>query len=205
MDLVVIVSSRARAQRNDRATTIIEMMVAMSLFALVSVSLFASINAFTANDHKVEQVTTMRGDLRRALDVVARDIRSATTLTTLVSSVTYATQVDLVLLAPDGVTALPTRWRLGGGALVREPLSGSGGTATSSRTVVSGLSNTTLLRYFDSTGAELVPGVTSASAIANCAVRLRILLVARPAANRVATTATTDVTIRNRTPGALGC
>jgi type II secretory pathway pseudopilin PulG len=196
---------RGRGRGEDRATTIVEMVVAMSLFALVSVSLFASITAFTANDHKVEQVTTMRGDLRRALDVVSRDIRSSTTLTALASSVTFSTQVDLVLLAADGVTLQPVRWRLAGGVLRREPLGSPGGTATSSRAVVSGLANTALLRYFDSSGVELVPGVTASSVIANCAVRLRVDLVARPAANRAATTATTDIALRNRTPGALGC
>jgi type II secretory pathway component PulJ len=195
----------ATGPRAERGTTIVEMTVAMALFALVSVSLFASISAFTVNDHQVEQVTTMRGDLRRTLDVVSRDIRMTTTLSALASSVTSATQVDLVLLAADGTTPQPTRWRLSAGALLREPLSAVGGTATSTRTVVSGLINTTLFQYFDSTGVELLPGVASAASIATCTARIRIVLVARPAANRAATTATTDIALRNRTPGTLGC
>ncbi|MGE3326643.1 MAG: type II secretion system protein J [Acidimicrobiia bacterium] len=195
-----------RRPEGDQGTTMVEMMVAAALFLAVSFAMLDVMDSFTRTNSKLEQVGKTQRDLQEAVEMMSRDLRGATTLTTLASSVTYANQIDLVALSLDGTTSLPVRWRLGSGQLLREPLASAGGSATSSRTVMTGLSSSaSLLRYFRSDGTELVPGTATASAIATCTTRIRITIAKSPGTNRPATSVSTDIAIRNRIPGTLGC
>ena len=191
----------------DAGTTIVEMMVAVSVFLVVSAALFDAVTSFQRNDKRNEQVTQVRGYMRAAMDSIGRDVRAATTITPLASSVLFTNQLDIVNLAADGITTQNLRWRLdGSNNLVRETLSSPGGTVTASRVVLASAGGgAALLQYFDSTGIELVPGVTSAVNLSTCTARVRVNLSVTAGVNRPRTTMTTDIALRNRIPGTLGC
>jgi Tfp pilus assembly protein PilW len=195
-----------RRYRNDAGTTLAEMMMVVALFLTASAVMFSSLATFQTNDVASQQVTQMRQDMRLALDQIARDLRGTTSIGLLGASATYASQLDLVTLASDGVTVLPVRWRVSGSTLVREPLVSHGGVAASTRGVLGSLSTTSgVFRYFDSTGAELVAGVATAASLAGCTTRVRITVSEAPSATRAATSDSVDVAIRNLVPGTLGC
>lgn len=199
---------RCRAGRlaGEHGTTLVEVMVAATLFLAVSFAMLDVMDSFTRTNSKLERVGQVQRDLPETVEMLARDLRGATAITTLASSVTYGNQIDLVTLGLDGTTVLPVRWRMSNGQLLREPLSVAGGAATSSRSVMTGLSSATaLLRYFRSDGTEMVPGTASAGTIATCTTRIRITIEKSPGPNRPITSASTDIAIRNRMPGTLGC
>lgn len=118
------------------------------------------------------------------------------------------TVFEATLPAAAGGTDTFVRWTLAGTALTRSILTGPGGSASSSRTVISNVRNLEksipMLHYFNSNGDELTATATAGDFV-NCTVRVHITISSDSDPGPLPFEQNSDVQIRNRLPGGVGC
>jgi type II secretory pathway pseudopilin PulG len=195
-----------RPTDDEAGFTVVELMIAMLLTAIVMTSLSGLLTSQSKAEQRLSTLADNQEAARLALVEMQQDLRSAEPLVALDTSTDYATQVRLLHL--DFVTGAKTlfQWRLDVAAqeLVREVLDDTGAvTATTFR--LAGVVDTQAFRYFEQGGLELSPATANPSVIAECTIRIRITLHAAPGKGPATTLAESDVELRNRLPGSLYC
>ena len=216
-------TAREDVDRDD-GFTIVELSIVLLLLGVVMASLLGLLASQTNFEKKLSDVNENEMQIREALVLLQRDLRSSEPLVLLPSPLDYRWRVDLKVYEqvtdPEPVIV---RWEIvpGGSAptvndqLVRSVV-GADGTALTTyrlRGVQTRRDGRHLFAYFkrgDDTSTNVrydleAAGTTTGSIVA-CTVRLRIDLSAAPngspsSAPRVAS----DVQLRNWVPGAVGC
>ncbi|MDQ1395003.1 MAG: hypothetical protein QOG64_262 [Acidimicrobiaceae bacterium] len=194
---------------DERGFTLIELTVVMLLMSLVMISFYGILNSLTSNAQRQQALVTDQESVRFAMLEMARDLRGANPIEPLSTAAAYATQVEAAVLPAAGTTPVYVRWQLTGTTLTRSVLDAPGGTATSTKTVLSNVKNAstgvTFLRYYNSANTELVPASNTAGDFTNCTVRIHMSTSAAVVTGPAPFTQDMDVEIRNRLPGGIGC
>ena len=209
------------ATRDDRGFTVVELSIVLMLLGIVMSSLLGLLASQTTFEKKLSDVNENQQQLREALVLLQRDLRSSEPLVLLPNPLDYRWRVDLKVYErvtdPDPVVV---RWEIVPGTgtsdeLVRTVVAANGTSSTTFRLrgVLTQRQGRHLFAYFKrgddgSTNVRYdleAAGTTSGSIVA-CTVRLRIDLTAAPNGRpTTAPTVVSDVQLRNWVPGAVGC
>ena len=197
----------ARAVGDERGFTVVEVVVVMSVMAIASAAVLGMATSLTRNERTQQALVTNQESTRFALFDLGRDLRSATDVGVLASPVTYQTRVDAAIVTPAGAASY-VRWQLSGKSLTRSVLTGLGGSVVSTKTVLTNVENasqgTTLFRYFKSSGTELTTS-NAAGDFANCTIRVKVTVSSDASPGPLPFTEESDIELRNRLPGGIGC
>ena len=204
---------RKRVNSDDAGFSILELMIATALTALVSASMMGLLVSQQNAERAVSTYANNQEDLREAMTALQRDLRSAEPLTGVASAPQLKYQVDLEVY--ENVRSLGpvrVRWRLDAASdeLVRETLNSTGSTVVGTSDRLTGVANenvgTPIFAYYKSDGSRYdldLPG-TDSGTVATCTTRVAIDLRAAPHGGS-AMQLTSDVQLRNRLPGEFVC
>jgi prepilin-type N-terminal cleavage/methylation domain-containing protein len=197
------------ARRGTSGFTVVELTVVILVLGIVTASVYALLNVTRRSERTQEALVNNQEAVRLAMVEMAKDLRSADPLQTLSSVSDYQNGFDASLTPASGSgTDTVVRWRLSGTTLTRSILSGVGGTVTSSKTVLTNVRNISknvpMLRYYNSNGAEITTSSTAADYV-NCTIRVHMTITADSDPGPLPFTQNSDVQVRNRLPGGLGC
>ncbi len=184
------------------------MMISLTIMSILIGSLLGTLDIATRGQSRQDALVTDQESVREAMLQMDRDLRDANPIEPLTSASSYASQVETSDIAPNGTTEF-VLWQLNGTTLTRSLLSAPGGTTLSTQTILSNVNNnttgTSLFRYFNSTNTELTSANNTAGDFANCTIRILITVAAASAPGPVPFSESSDVEIRNRLPGGIGC
>ena len=194
--------------RGARGFTTLELVVVVFISSVVTAALLAVLTSLTNNHRAQEALVNNQERVRQTMTEMGRDLRGADPLVALSDAAEYATGFEATLTPASAGSDIYVRWSLTGTALTRSILSGPGGTATSTRTVISNVRNLekgiTMLRYYDSNGAELTTTDTPGDFV-SCAVQVRITISSDSDPGPLPFEQNSAVQVRNRLPGGAGC
>jgi type II secretory pathway pseudopilin PulG len=181
--------------RSERGTTLLEVLLAASLFLLLGASMLSvleSTGKAAAGDERKQQTLNQ---VRNALDSMSSDVRSAIAIdgTTLVSDMPWSIAIQGLDRAGLPITLRVSRTS---GALQWARTTPT----VLTRTLLAQLTNSAakpMVRYFRGSGVEIVPAVDGANAVRDCTARLRLTLVA-PTAGGPDVERSVDVSLPNR-------
>ena len=188
--------------------TTLEMVVVVFITSIATASLLAVLNSLTHNQRAQEALVNNQERVRQTMTEMGRDLRGADPLVALSDVTHYATGFEAALTPATGGSDVYVRWTLTGTTLTRSILSGPGGTATSTRTVINNVRNLEkgipMLRYYDANGGELTTTDTPGD-FANCAVQVNITISSDSDPGPLPFVQNSAVQVRNRLPGGAGC
>lgn len=202
-------AARARALEADRREdgdagfTVIELMITSLLLSVVTAILFGALTQLTRSETSTQARAQNEEAVRLVLTQMERDLRAANPVDGFATKAEYATAVQV---RPAGDTER-IRWVLdGSGNLRREIRDQSGATVLRSQIRLRGVSSPVLFSYWNEVNTNLVTdGAYTNLDVATCVIRIRISLTAAPNRNAPPYSAASDVHLRNRLPGGLGC
>jgi prepilin-type N-terminal cleavage/methylation domain-containing protein len=198
--------ARLRA-RQESGFTLVEVMISLTIMSILIGTLLGTLDVATHGQQRQEALVTDQESVREALLEMDRDLRGANPIEPLSGASAYASGVEAAVIEPSGTQYV--LWQLSGTTLTRSVLSSPGGSTVSSETVLinvtNGTTGTSLFRYFNSAGTELTSANNTAGDFANCTVRILITVAAASAPGPVPFAESSDVEIRNRLPGGIGC
>ena len=196
-----------RIHRDDESGfTVIELAIVMMISTIVMVSMVGILDSQSRAERSVSGLATAQEQVRLALVAIQSDLRSAEPLVALPSASDFPKRMEIIHLDFDTDAMTRFRWRLddANDELVREALDSSGNvTGTTYR--LGGVTNNTVFRYFNSRGDELTAENSTAEIIASCTLRVRVLIDAAPEDGPQPLDNWSDVQLRNRLPGGVGC
>lgn len=200
-------SGEQAGARDEGGFTLVELMVVLSILGVVMAICFNVLISVTENEALQQARIQNQEEGRVTMTRLARDIRSANPMFGQATSAVMGTQIDLQLgdaTAPEFI-----RWKLDDKDLVRQTLASKGGPVVQEHVALAGLYNTErsiqLFRYFDDAVQELDTLTETAADIANCAIRVQITMASAPDPIASAFIIQSDVQLRNRLPGGIGC
>jgi hypothetical protein len=197
--------------RDEAGMTVAEMMVVVLILGIVVATLFSVLQSVMANERVQQAKVNNQERVRFVLGQLTRDLRSANPLLSPATTAAGATGVEMAMGASTG-TQTYVRWTLSGTTLTRVVSATAGGTATTSKVMLTNVRNAsrgiTLFRYYRSSTVEMA--LTGASAVAagdigNCTIRVRVAVASDSDPGPAPFLEETDAEIRNRLPGGLGC
>jgi len=209
---VTTLATRERFLKDERGFTLTEMLVTIMIMTVVLIALFnifdMSITIFDYGNRKVEAAQNARDGLEK----MEREIRQAYPIDTATGQMFYTwtpTQIrfgnDLdgngVIACPN--TSSPTKcekigYQINGNILGRDNTStGATNTVANLRPVAERVQSLAL-KYYDSTGNEVVPGVGDEADIDRVSVSLNISVAKGLANPATQETLTTVIDLRNR-------
>jgi type II secretory pathway pseudopilin PulG len=188
--------------------TAVELVVVVFITSLAGASLLAVLTSLTNNHRAQEALVNNQERVRQTMTEMGRDLRGADPLLALSDVSQYATGFEATVTAAGSGSDVYVRWTLSGTNLTRSVLSEPGGTPTSTRNVINNVRNLEkgipMLRYYDSTGAELTTTNTPGDFV-NCAVRVLITISSDSDPGPLPFEQNGAVQVRNRLPGGVGC
>jgi len=194
--------------RNERGTSLIEVMVVVVLLASVMGSMFAVFSSMTRAEHRNQLVVENRHAISQGLGELQRDVRAASGIVP--TSTSGSAADELTVLVPDG-SGGTRRVRFAvdrdAHALQRTNLDPSGSTI-SDRQLLDELQvddTDPTFRYFASDGRELVAGVEPAKVIAACTVRIETAVTRQMTGSLNRVRVSVDSSPRNIRPEATTC
>jgi prepilin-type N-terminal cleavage/methylation domain-containing protein len=200
---------KALTSRDEAGFSMIEIMVVVLILGVVLTALFGVLDSMTRNDRRQQALQTNQEGARFAMVQMGQDLRAANPVEPLSTAAAYATEFEAAVLNAAGTSTTYVRWQLSGTTLSRSVLSAPGGTAVSTKTMLSNVENTsqgvTLFRWYDSSGTELTGTDNSPSDFSNCTVRVHISIVAASDPGPLPFSENSDAEVRNRLPGGIGC
>jgi type II secretory pathway pseudopilin PulG len=183
-------------------------MISMTIFSILIGTLLGSLDVATRGQARQDALVTNQETVREAILQMDRDFRDANPIEALTSSSSYPSEIETADIAPNGTTQY-VLWQLTGTTLTRSLLTAPGGTTISTQTYLTNVTNnatgTSLYRYFNSAGTELTPTNNTAGDFANCTIRVLITVAAASDPGPLPFSESSDVEIRNRLPGGIGC
>lgn len=202
-------------RRNDTAGfTVAELAITVALSMTVMATLIGILVSQTSADKRMSAFADNQEQLRQAVVLMQRDIRSSEPLNELDSPTEdYRLLIELdVYDSIDAVNPTPIRWRVDPvtDELLREQLDGSDPpnvvAVTHRVTGVVNDESTPLFSYYSASSTTPYDVTIAPSAdIAHCTMRVHIDLVGAPTAGPSPGTLESDAQLRNRLPGGLGC
>ncbi len=195
------------ARRDDESGfTVLELAIVMMISSIVMGSLIGILDSQSRAERSINGLASAQEQVRLSLVAIQSDLRSAEPLVALPAAADFPKRMEILHLAFDTDTLIRLRWRLddANDELVREALDGSGNvTGTTHR--LRGVTNNTVFRYFNSRGDELTAENSTSEIIARCTLRVRVLIDAAPEDGPQPLDSWSDVQLRNRLPGGVGC
>lgn len=197
--------------RDEAGMTVTELMVVVLILGLVLTTLFSVLQSVMANERVQQAKVNNQERVRFVLGQMTRDLRSANPLLSPETAAAGATGVEMAM-GPSAGPQTYVRWTLSGTTLTRVVSATAGGTATTSKVMLTNVRNAsrgiTLFRYYRSSVAEMA--LTGLSAVApgdigNCTIRVKIAVASDSDPGPAPFLEETDAEIRNRLPGGLGC
>lgn len=204
---------RRRSGGEEAGFTLMEVVVTCLVMMIVLGALLGVLESGTKVEARTQAMINSQEDVRFAMAEVLRDLRAADPLLPLPSVGAYTSSFE----ARHGEPASPgyLRWRVDpvSSSLVRELLSGAGGTATATTYRLERVRNLdagsplTTFRYFNSEGTELTGTNATPADFANCTIRVSVTIKADTdrAPGLQPFSLTSDAELRNRLPGGVGC
>jgi hypothetical protein len=189
------------------------------VMAIVVAALFGALNSLTNADVRVQALITNQQAVRFGLNQLQRDVRAANPMDPFASTSTYSNAVQ-VELGPNAGTRTDIRWLYDTTptsptyeSLLRQVMSGptAGATVISQVVVIKRVRNVeaavALFTYYDAGGVDLVANnPTTPANVANCAIRLHVLVTSDTQPGPQPFSENLDVELRNRLPGGIvGC
>jgi type II secretory pathway pseudopilin PulG len=195
--------------RDESGFMLIELLTATILMTVL-ISAFSALAVVLVNRNgTITQQAVLATEARTALDSMASEIRGAT-CNNLTAPVTTATTTQLVFYTPDRAQPYHLQqitYNLSGGSLTRQLAKSTNtggppwtmGSALPAQKVARLATNTTVFRYYDSTGAQLSAPVSAANLpnIAKVTVTLTVLPTASHGTGSL--TAQSSATLRTPT------
>ena len=197
-----------RLRRSDEGFNLLEVTIAVALSGILVSDLVGVLMSQTKAERRLGDFADNQEEVRQAMVVLQRDLRSAEPLLTLGSSADYALRVDLSVYEQiDSPAPVRVTWRVdtSTGSLLREEPDGVGGSVTTYR--LRGVANTAslpLFSFYKANGGTLVPGSDVPADIAACTSRVHVSLAAAPYSPAGLAQLDSDVQLRNRQSG-TGC
>jgi prepilin-type N-terminal cleavage/methylation domain-containing protein len=195
-------------KRDEAGFSMIEIMVVVLILGIVLTALFGVLDSMTRNDRRQQALQTNQETVRLAMVQMGQDLRASNPIEPLTATTDYANKFEAAVLTPSGSTQY-VRWQLSGTTLTRSILSAPGGTALSTRTVLTNVQNPTLglpmFRWYNSDGSELDSSANTTGDFANCTVRVHITIAAASDPGPLPFQENSDAEVRNRLPGGIGC
>ncbi|MFM8236429.1 MAG: hypothetical protein ACKOBG_01545 [Actinomycetota bacterium] len=204
---------------DESGFTVTEVAITSAVLIAVLAMFLNTLTSLTRSEDRAQRLVANEQNVRFELDQMAREIRAANPLISLLhasSASAYTGQVQLVLTS-DGSADQVVRWTYDTTRMimVRQVMSSTATNATvvSESFFLNRVRNedtgTPVFRYFDQAGTDLVAKALADGAYlhdpANCAVRVHIELRSDSQPGPLPFTVTQDVHIRNRLPGNVGC
>ena len=201
-----MLASLRRRRRSDSGSSLTEMMVVILVLAVVMLSISQVLASLTKNEDLQQAKVANQERVRLTMLEMAREIRSANPILPLPTYEQYQNQIDVAVGSlVQGQQYI--RWRLEGETLVKEDLASAVGPVNDSRIVLRNVRNSTLgiqlFRYYKSNDSEVIGNVPAD--YANCTIRVRISIASDSEPGPIPFEENSDVEIRNRIPGGLGC
>jgi prepilin-type N-terminal cleavage/methylation domain-containing protein len=198
---------RLLRERHETGFSLVEVMVSMTIMSILIGTLLGSMDIATRGQQRQEALVANQETVRNALLQMDRDLRGANPLEPLTLTSSYSSEIEAAVMEPSGTQYI--LWQLSGTTVTRSVLSAPNGNTISTQTVLTNVSNnstgTSLFRYFNSAETELTPANNTAGDFANCTIRILITVGAASDPGPVPFTESSDVEIRNRLPGGIGC
>ncbi len=190
---------------SERGTTLVEVLVVLSISALLAVPLLAILHSSA----RIEQAQASRIDVRSELDwaltLIANDIRTSVPSIGTGGGPKMADSLSLLVTRADGSDSLLI-WHVGNAGLERivlDPVS----FREISRSVVAAAvvadKKAAPFVYFGANGQELDPSVVQPEVVVDCTALIEVTLEARAGDQTI--TSTIDTALRSRPPGGNGC
>jgi type II secretory pathway pseudopilin PulG len=195
-----------RDRDHEAGFTVVELAIVMMISMTVMASIVGMLHSQSKAERSVSGLASAQEQVRLALVAVQSDLRSAEPLVALPTASEFPKRMEIIHLDFDTDAMLRFRWRLDdvNDELVRETLDASGNvTGTTFR--LGGVTNNTVFRYFNSRGEELTAENSTSEIIASCTLRVRVLIDAAPENGPQPLDNWSDVQLRNRLPGGVGC
>ncbi len=219
--------NRPLTGRPESGFTLVELMITMMLLTTVMAAIFGVLESQTRTERRVQIFADNQEVLRQAIVAMQRDIRSSEPLKKLATSPEFALRIELdVYEKITDPAPIAIRWIVDTStAELRREVVGIGTTPTAVTHRVSGVANSyavPLFTFYNANSTAAIPTTTTSIAgspdpgeynlatanpadIANCAVRIRINLVAAPTPGPAPARLVSDAQLRNRLPGGTGC
>jgi type II secretory pathway component PulJ len=184
-----------RRRRCERGTTLLEVLLAASLFLLLGASMLGVLESTAKGASGDERKQQTLNQVRNALDTISSDLRSAIAIdgATALADMPWSITVQGLDRAGTPITLRVSRTS---GALQWARTA----PVVLTRTVLPQLANgpaKPLVRYFRGNGVEIVPAIDGANAVRDCAARIRLTLVA-PTTGGPDVERAVDVSLPNR-------
>ena len=191
---------------DDSGFTVVELAIVMMISTIVMVSLVGMLDSQSRAERSVNGLAAAQEQVRVALVEIQQDLRSAEPLVALPAATDFPKRMEIVHLAFETDQLERFRWRLDdvNDELVRETLD-SNRNVTGTTFRLTGVTNNTVFRYFNSKGDELTAENSTSETIARCTLRVRVLIDAAPEDGPRPLDNFSDVQLRNRLPGGVGC
>jgi type II secretory pathway pseudopilin PulG len=191
----------SRQWRSERgASTLLEVLLAAALFLVVGGAFLRSMESTTSSANSDQRALASREQVRIALDTLATDLRSTTTISAATPVADMPWLISVSAFDRAGAVVSLTTGRVSG-ALSWQRTSAPALTRVLASTINNPASDP-VIRYYRSNGVELVPSVDGATNVANCTARLRIT-VSVASVSATSERASVDVPLPNRQ--ALSC
>jgi hypothetical protein len=207
-----VLGAPVRGRRGEDGLTVVEVSVVSAVMLIVVAAFFAVFGALSRSERRSQALVTNEQNVRFAMTEMARDIRSSNQLVPLKieDAHAYDHKIEMALGPAAGPQQYvqwvydPVQRKIG-----RNLLSGPGGSVTSSSQrlirVRNAESTEPLFEYFGQSGGDDLVAQGVADNVANCAIRVRITVIADSEPGPVPFRETRDVEVRNRLPGGVGC
>ncbi len=190
---------------SDRGTTLVEVLVVLSIMALLAVPLLAILRSSARIEQTQAGRIDVRSELDRALTLIADDIRTSTPTAGIGGGPKMADSLPLSVTKADG-SGLLLIWHVGDAGLERVVFDPAGRREVDRSVVAPEVvpdKKAASFVYFGANGKELDPNVVRPEIVANCTALIAVTLEARAGDRMI--TSSIDVALRSRPPGGNGC
>lgn len=207
-------SARVRDEREE-GFTLIELMITMALSAMIMTAILGVLVSQSNAEKRVSNFADNQELLRQTIIAIQRDARSSEPLKQLDTIQQYKTRIDLnVYDSIDAADATPIRWIVdeANRELRREVVDNAGNPIAVTHRLqgVANSSTNPLFAFYKANDNFTGQGYYDLNAdepkdVAECTVRIRIMLQAAPNPGPSPAKLYSDAQLRNRLPGGIGC
>ena len=215
----MLTPARRHLRDDQSGFTIIEVTAVTGILLIVMAACFSTLVMLTRTERRTNALVSNEQEARQALTDLARDIRAANPLMPLpgVADGAISTyQSQLQVASSTGTTTL-VRWvydRATGSptyrSLLRQTINPGNGAVLTSVVRLSNLRNAErtpavpMFSYTSQSGLDLVAAGQAAN-VASCTLQVHIVITADSNPGPEPFTVNSDVQLRNRLPGGMGC
>lgn len=203
------------SERQEEGFTIVEVTIVSAILLLIMAAFFGTLISLTKTEQRTSALVSNEQDARFVLNDLARDIRAANPMTTFSTTAAYQSQVEVRL--GIGANQQVVRWVYDTNpasatfrSLLRQTVDPTTGAVLTSTERLRNVRNAErtpsvpMFGYKSQTGIDLIAAGIPAD-VGNCAIQVHIVITADSNPGPEPFTVVSDVQLRNRLPGGVGC